>query len=196
MTRRLGTAVSALRARGATWLWLALAVLVGCGANAETSVTRDEPSTAVAASSDDSLAARALEANAREQSASATTTPQQSPRTNARPASPSSTDRATVFGPSIGFRSRQRLDDHFAKHGAEFGMISRAEYLRQAQALRDAPVGGNVLEIRRGDGTVSRFDKSSGAFLAFDDDGIIRTYFKPNDGERYFRRQARRRAGT
>ena len=31
---------------------------------------------------------------------------------------------------------------------------------------------------------------------ASDDDGIIRTYFKPNDGERYFRRQARRRAGT
>lgn len=113
-----------------------------------------------------------------------------------RSASQATAARATVFGPSVGFRSRQRLDEHFAKHGAEFGRISRAEYLRQAQALRDAPVGGDVLEIRRGDGTVSRFDKSSGAFLAFDDNGIIRTYFKPNDGERYFRRQARRRAGT
>lgn len=121
---------------------------------------------------------------------------EQATRQEPRAATPSPSARATGFGPSIGFRSRQRLDEHFAKHGTEFGMISRAEYLRQAQALRDAPVGGNVLEIRRGDGTVSRFDKSSGAFLAFDDNGIIRTYFKPNDGERYFRRQARRRAGT
>lgn len=185
MTTRIGGARRALRAMGATWLWLAFAVLAGCGANGHASVTRD-----------DSLAVRALDANAREQSASATASPQQATRREPRAASPSSPSRATGFGASIGFRSRQRLDEHFAKHGAEFGMISRAEYLRQAQALRDAPVGGDVLEIRRGDGTVSRFDKSSGAFLAFDDDGIIRTYFKPNDGERYFRRQARRRAGT
>lgn len=172
MTSRMSAAVRALRAKGAMWLWLALAMVVGCGASAseKASVTSDEQATPQA-------------------TRQATI---QAPRT----APPSTNARATVFGPSIGFRSRQRLDDHFAKHGAEFGMISRAEYLRQAQALRDAPVGESVLEIRRGDGTVSRFDKSSGAFLAFDDDGIIRTYFKPNDGERYFRRQARRRAGT
>jgi pyocin large subunit-like protein len=40
---------------------------------------------------------------------------------------------------------------------------------------------------------VSRFDRGSGGFVAFDADGIIRTYFRPNDGEAYFRRQARRR---
>jgi pyocin large subunit-like protein len=50
-----------------------------------------------------------------------------------------------------------------------------------------------VLEIRRpSDGVVSRFDRRSGAFLAFDSDGTIRTFFRPNDGESYFRRQARR----
>jgi pyocin large subunit-like protein len=98
-----------------------------------------------------------------------------------------------TFGPSIGFRSRTRLDEHYAKHGREFGTISRDDYLRQAQALRDAPVGGTVLEVVRGDGTVSRFDRASGGFVAFDGDGTIRTYFRPNDGEAYFRRQARRR---
>ena len=92
-----------------------------------------------------------------------------------------------------GFRSRQRLADHYAKHGSEFGRISREEYLHLAQTLRDAPVGGDVLEIRRGDGTVSRFDRKSGAFIAFDADGTIRTFFRPNDGEAYFQRQARRR---
>jgi len=92
----------------------------------------------------------------------------------------------------IGFRSGAQLNEHFQKHGAEFGRISRAEYLRLAQSLRDAPVGGSIEEIRRTDGTVSRFDRSTGAFIAFDRDGTIRTFFKPNDGEAYFRRQAMR----
>src|SRR6476620_387771 len=91
---------------------------------------------------------------------------------------------------SIGFRSSHYLDEHFAKHGREFRGMSKAEYLLAAQTLRDAPVGGDIEEIMRGDGTASRFDKASGAFIAFNRDGTIRTFFKPNDGERYFRRQA------
>ncbi|MEP7384037.1 MAG: hypothetical protein ABI910_20325 [Gemmatimonadota bacterium] len=97
------------------------------------------------------------------------------------------------FGPAVGFRSPQRLDEHFAKHGAEFRSASREAYLRQAQSLRDAPAEGAILEVRRPDGVISRFDRRSGAFLAFDADGTIRTFFRPNDGESYFRRQARRR---
>src|SRR5512140_789297 len=93
---------------------------------------------------------------------------------------------------SIGFRSRKNLDEHFAKHGGEFRGMSKAEYLLAAQTLRDAPVGGDIEEIVRGDGTASRFDKASGAVIAFNRDGTIRTFFKPNDGERYFRRQAQR----
>ncbi|MGH9420029.1 MAG: hypothetical protein ACRD3J_08655 [Thermoanaerobaculia bacterium] len=93
---------------------------------------------------------------------------------------------------TIGFRSRNQLDEHFAKHGAEFGGVSQQEYLLEAQQLRDAPVGGDVEEIVRDDGTSSRFDRKSGAFLAFNRDGTIRTFFKPNNGESYFRRQAER----
>jgi pyocin large subunit-like protein len=94
----------------------------------------------------------------------------------------------------IGFRSRDRLVDHYEKHGREFGRISMDEYLLQAQTLRDRPAGGDVLElVREVDGVVSRFDRASGAFLAFNRDRTIRIYFKPNDGEAYFRRQARRR---
>lgn len=92
----------------------------------------------------------------------------------------------------IGFHSREQLDAHFAKHGREFGQVTRQEYLREAQLLRDAPVGGDIEEIERPDGTISRYDRGSGAFIAFDADGTIRTFFKPNDGEAYFRRQALR----
>lgn len=38
----------------------------------------------------------------------------------------------------------------------------------------------------------ARFDRKISAFLASNPDLTIRTYFKPNDGERYFRRQSKR----
>lgn len=98
-----------------------------------------------------------------------------------------------AFGPSVGFRSPERLREHFEKHGAEFRGADEAGYLALAQALRDATVGGDILESIRSDGVVSRFDRATGTFVAFDADGVLRTCFKPNDGERYFERQAKRR---
>jgi pyocin large subunit-like protein len=76
------------------------------------------------------------------------------------------------------------------KHGAEFGHITQDEYLALAQALRDKPAGGPVLEIVRGDGVRTRFDRETGHFGAYNPDRTIRTFFIPNDGERYFERQA------
>ena len=94
---------------------------------------------------------------------------------------------------TVGFTSARHLDEHYEKHGAEFGRITKQQYLALAQSLRDAPVGGPILEaVRRGDGVVTRFDRDNGAFIAFNRDRTIRTFFKPNDGERYFRRQAER----
>jgi pyocin large subunit-like protein len=91
-----------------------------------------------------------------------------------------------------GFRSRKQFDEHYAKHGREFGNVTQEEYLRLAQELRDAPAGGPILEIAKPDGVITRFDKRSNAFGAYNRDRTIRTFFKPNDGERYFRRQAGR----
>jgi pyocin large subunit-like protein len=91
-----------------------------------------------------------------------------------------------------GFRSRRQFDEHYQKHGREFGNISQQEYLRLAQELRDAPTGGAILETVKPGGIVSRFDRRSGSFGAYNPDRTIRTFFIPNDGERYFHRQARR----
>ena len=96
------------------------------------------------------------------------------------------------FGAGIGFADQRRLDEHYEKHGPEFGRITRQDYLRQAQLLRDAKAGGPVLEAVRKDGVVTRYDRQTGAFIAFNANGVIRTFFKPNDGERYWRRQAER----
>jgi len=92
-----------------------------------------------------------------------------------------------------GFRLRRNLDEHFEKHGSEFGKITKAEYLRLGQELRDAPAGGPILEAKRAsDGVVTRFDRKRGYFGAYDRDRTIRTFFIPAAGESYFRRQAKR----
>ncbi|MEQ1932576.1 MAG: hypothetical protein ABL962_01665 [Fimbriimonadaceae bacterium] len=91
-----------------------------------------------------------------------------------------------------GFASEEHLREHYSKHVAEFGSISQDEYLRRALSLRDASVGGTILQIIRADGVRSRFDQSSGDFIAFGQDLTILTFFRPNDGERYFKRQATR----
>jgi len=92
----------------------------------------------------------------------------------------------------IGFRSRERLKDHFRRHGREVGADSPEAYVRIAQRLRDRPVGGAVLELARPDGSFARFDRATGVFIAFDRNGTIRTCFRPRQGEEYFRRQSRR----
>jgi len=83
------------------------------------------------------------------------------------------------------------LAEHFEKHGAEFGRISPEQYLALAQALRDAPAGHDILFSERPGGGYAKYDRKSNSFGAYDRDGTIRSFFKPNDGERYFIRQAR-----
>jgi hypothetical protein len=122
----------------------------------------------------------------------------QSPRAESPP--PVQSPRAVEAPPAVrpapppadrgaGFRSDARLREHYDKHGREFGAVGAREYLAMARALRDRPLDPGVIEATRADGVVTRFDRESGAFIAFDQDGTIRTFFKPRDGEAYFRRQ-------
>ncbi|HYW52210.1 MAG TPA: hypothetical protein VE861_16455 [Gemmatimonadaceae bacterium] len=119
--------------------------------------------------------------------------PAAAPSVESRRPDAAEADAAEPRGP--GFTSRRQLVEHYEKHGEEFPGFSMAAYLGAAQRLRDAPAGDDVLEVRRPDGVITRFDRGSGAFLAANRDGTIRTFFKPNDGERYFRRQASRATG-
>ena len=107
-------------------------------------------------------------------------------------AAPGDAGTGKAWGTHVGFVNEKRLEEHYEKHGAEFGRITKQDYLHQAQLLRDAQVGGPVLETVRRDGVTTRFDRQTGAFIAFNGDGTIRTFFKPNDGERYYKRQAER----
>lgn len=101
---------------------------------------------------------------------------------------------AALLAGGPGFRTHHLLEEHYAKHGAEFGKISQEDYLRMAQQLRDSRPGKYVLEAKRRGGA-AKFDKRYGWFVAYDMDGTIRTFFIPNDGIRYFERQARNYSG-
>lgn len=112
---------------------------------------------------------------------------------NAKAAVEGSAAPSHVKRPDIGFATQRKLADHYRKHGREFGAITMEQYLKKAQELRDRPAGGPVLESIRPDGVVSRFDRGTGDFLAFNRDGVIRTYFRPADGEAYYKRQLGRK---
>lgn len=50
-----------------------------------------------------------------------------------------------------------------------------------------------MIEATQANGSYARFDRTTGAFLAFNRDLTIRTFFRPDDGESYFRRAVNRR---
>ena len=89
-----------------------------------------------------------------------------------------------------GFRNDHVLQDRFEKYGRSFGAISRQQYLRLAQQLRDSRPGKDILEAKRPDGII-RFDLKHGYFGSYENNGTIRTFFIPPDGVHYFERVAR-----
>ena len=153
--------------------------------------------------------ARAPSANTKPTSPAPSTSPNKTPNktpptTSGNPPPATSPPKVSTPAPAkpapakptpskVGFTSRQSWLDHFDKHGHEFGKITADEYLTKAQALRDAALTTTILEnVRESDGVITRFDKKSGGFVAFHKDKSIRTFFRPNDGEAYFKRQLQR----
>jgi pyocin large subunit-like protein len=95
-----------------------------------------------------------------------------------------------VLASERGFRTQHLLEEHYAKYGQNFGKISQDQYLKMAQQLRDSKAGKNVLEAKRSDGSMVKFDTRNGAFVSFDADGTLRTFFVPRNGVRYFKLHA------
>jgi len=108
------------------------------------------------------------------------------------PAATDGLEAAAPRHPEIGFRGQEQLREHFRKHGREFGVHTAEAYLRLAQSLRDRRRGGDILEFVRNDAVTCKFDRATGSFVAYNSDGTLRTFFRPNDGEAYFERQKSR----
>jgi hypothetical protein len=75
---------------------------------------------------------------------------------------------------------------HFEKHAAEFGYRTPVEYLRGARDL----VGRNgVQTFTRSNGDRLFYDAARNEFAVLKPDGVLRTYFRPQNGSAYWRSQ-------
>ena len=84
------------------------------------------------------------------------------------------------------FVSEQRFQKHYDKHLSEFGEISKGRYLEKANALADAPLSEDIVQLVRSDGSIAKYCYSTNEFVVVTADGNIRTYFKPETKEAYW----------
>lgn len=81
------------------------------------------------------------------------------------------------------------LQDHFDRHGPDFGAKTPDEYARMSwEFLNRALDEGWSAKVDGSDGTIRIWDAKSKAFAAYNRDGTTKTYFKPG-GPDYFERQ-------
>ncbi len=85
------------------------------------------------------------------------------------------------------FRDERSLQEHYDKHGAEFGYNSPEEYLEGANNVIFAEGVLHKLEAEDGDDVY--YLERTNEFVIVSTKGYIRTYFKPDDGINYYNRQ-------
>lgn len=80
----------------------------------------------------------------------------------------------------MGFVSMHQRDQHFAKHGADFGVTTAAEYEKLADTfLGGSSPSGGTQQCARPRGDLVRFDPATDAYGVLGHDKMIRTFFKP-----------------
>lgn len=88
---------------------------------------------------------------------------------------------------SLEFRNETLWEDHFEKHGSEFGYKSKEEYLKGANEVINSSTSKHKIEAEDGDEIY--YDEEKNEIVFVSTDGYIRTYFKPKDGINYYNRQ-------
>ncbi len=86
------------------------------------------------------------------------------------------------------FRNKTRYDEHYKKHGAEFGSITKEQYLQLANDLIN-DTSDRILHKYSEDGDYMYFNQDNNYFLVLSEDGYIRTFFIPSAGINYWNRQ-------
>lgn len=81
------------------------------------------------------------------------------------------------------------LQDHYDRHGRDFGSKSPEEYAAQAwRFLQRARTEDLPMKLDRTDGTLRVFDPATGVFGAYNNAGRTKTFFKPGSAS-YWQRQ-------
>lgn len=95
------------------------------------------------------------------------------------------TGRGGSAEPSLEFRTTEKLQEHFQKHGRETGCNTPEEYLAAANAVVADPA--SLHKTQREDSDDLYFRNDTGEFVVVSPAGYIRTYFLADRD--YFDRQ-------
>lgn len=85
------------------------------------------------------------------------------------------------------FRNDNLWEEHFLKHGGEFGYTTKEDYLEGANEVVTSASSKHKQESEDGDDIY--YDAENNEIVFVSKDGYIRTYFKPSDGIEYYNRQ-------
>lgn len=85
------------------------------------------------------------------------------------------------------FKSQSLLQEHFNKHGSEFGYASPSQYESGANAVINSRDALQKKEAEDGDSIY--YIEATNELVILSTQGYIRTYFKPEDGIEYYIRQ-------
>lgn len=89
------------------------------------------------------------------------------------------------------FRNEETLNQHFQKHGgefgSEFGYETAQDYEAGANRVIESSEALHKLEAEDGDDVY--YLEATNEFVVVSPQGVIRTYFRPNDGIKYYERQ-------
>lgn len=89
---------------------------------------------------------------------------------------------------SESFGNAAKLEDHFVRHGADFGATSAEDYAgRASEFLQRSQRGGLPTKIDE-EGVIRAYDPKTNSFGAYNANGTTRTFFKPRSPT-YFQRQ-------
>ena len=78
------------------------------------------------------------------------------------------------------FADQEKLADHFARHGSDFGAKTALEYQAQADKFLTASKHSGILEKTRANGDIVRYNPTTDEFGVLSSGGSIRTYYKPD----------------
>ena len=92
----------------------------------------------------------------------------------------------------VRFETPEKMHKHYDKHIDKYGNISISEYIALANELVNAKDTDDIERIVRSDESTAIYRFSTNDFLVITKDGYIRTFFKPDDGEAFWREEHER----
>ena len=92
-----------------------------------------------------------------------------------------SADDLVRLGTKDSWGKLSTLDDHFARHGADFGATSADDYARQASEFLQQP--GTLTKIDPKTGAIRAYDPATNSFGAYNATGTTRTFYKPDPAQ-------------